>query len=168
MRITQAYRDKCRLDLERSGLEVVVHPGRAVLREQGQPFKVEIAFSGKAKTVGQLADSVGRVCVSGEIPPQIDLTAYLIALALHLVSEPAAASERVPDADSRPRSGRPVNRDFYMQIVELDNRLKRQDNPTPAVRIAELMSAGGDVVEPEQVRLWIHRGRKYLDEQGDQ
>jgi hypothetical protein len=59
-----------------------------------------------------------------------------------------------------------VDRDFYLQIVEPDNRLKRQENPRPAVRIAELMSAGGNVVEPEQVRLWIHRDRKYL-EQGE-
>lgn len=165
MRMTQAYRDACRLDLERSGFEVVIHPGRAVLREQGKPFKVEMAFSGKARTAGQLADSVGRVCVLGEIPEQVNLAAYLTALVLKLVSEPAAASEKVPS--TRPRPGRPVDRGFYLQIVELDNRLKRQDNPTPAVRIAELMSEGGDVVEPEQVRLWIHRGRKYL-EQGDE
>lgn len=165
MRLTQAYRDACRSKLEDGRFEVVIHPGRAVLKKHGQPFTVEIAFSGKARTAGQLSDSVTRVAISGEIPEQINLADYLTALAFKLISEPAAVSEKVPS--TRPLPGRPVDRDFYLQIVELDNRLKRQDNPTPAVRIAELMSAGGDVVEPEQVRLWIHRGRKYL-EQGDQ
>jgi hypothetical protein len=140
--------------LAKLGVDVVLQPGRAVLQNPQEPYTVTIEFSFNAKT-GQAKREA--VILEGEVPETLGLGPYFQALALKILSEPFASGRLYPPKD-RPRPGQPVNRDFYLQVVKLYNRYRNEGNNQPAAAVARLMN------EPaERVRLWVHRGQKYLE-----
>lgn len=85
---------------------------------------------------------------------------YGVALVYALMSEPIASSMRLPKG--LPEVGRPLNLDFYRQIVALHGLLKAQGSSKPSAVIAELKG-----VKPEQVRVWVSRGKEHFRKRGE-
>jgi hypothetical protein len=161
-RLTPAFIELCRERLKESGFSVNVRAGGAHVGHPVHAFEVEIVFDGDARTIGELADTIDQVTITGEIPSPLDLNPYINALALKLISEPAASSDQLPTG--RPEAGRPANKIFYRDLVALANRLSIEGDSQPAATIAEWMSTDEEEVWPDQVRTWLHRGRAYLRE----
>ena len=163
-KITPDYVELARERLHQSGFEVSLQAGYARVSHPDRGFEVSIVFSGDAKTIGELTQTIDEVTISGEIPGTIDLTPFVAALVDKLIGEPASASDQVPTG--RPQPGRPADKAFYRDLVALATRLRVQGDSHPAATIAEWMSTEEEDVWPEQVRTWLHRAQGYLREEG--
>jgi hypothetical protein len=148
--LTARWRD----ELAATGLEVDLRPGRAIVRDPDEEFTVEIHFAWDNK--GRRGRSTG-VWISGDFPLQYDLGPYWEAVTLKFLSEPVAKRLRAPKR--RPLPGRPADRDFYLEVIGLHNRFVLEGNSNPSAATARLMGESA-----ETVRLWVHRGRRYLEQ----
>jgi hypothetical protein len=140
---------------KRSDLAVDLRPGRAIVRDPEQSFTVEIRYSWDNRDRRARATDV---CICGNIPGRPNLRPYLDAVTHTIRSEPVAARLRAPKR--RPLPGRPPDRVFYLQVIALHNRFLVDGSGNPSAATARLMG-----VPPALVRTWIHRGRRYLEQE---
>jgi hypothetical protein len=155
LRPTSYQREQWRKQLEETGFEVTIHPGRGVVLHPDDDFWVEFEFTWDPR--GPKV-AVTRASIEGELPEEIDLRPYSEALVLKLISEPVATNLRVPKR--RPKPGQPPDKEFYKRVLELHNLLVRQNEKRPSAALARLMGESS-----EQVRLWVHRATRYLDQE---
>lgn len=168
----EAIRGMARDWLDEHGLEVEVrHGGSAIIRPPDEDFIVELEFALSPALLrkqvmdlndaGPILDGIKRITVSGDqLPEQLDLVKYGVALTYTLLSEPIASSMRVPKG--KPERGRSLDLDFYRQIVALHGLLQAKGSSNPSAVIAELKG-----VEPKQARVWVSRGKAYLKKRGE-
>lgn len=82
---------------------------------------------------------------------------HLVALAMRLRNDQPRKFRRMPTA--RPAPGEPPKTTFYAGLVELYEALLKDGHPSPALEIAERLGENHSTV-----KVWLHRGRKYLAE----
>lgn len=141
--------------LAESGYEVDLAPGRATVRGS-EPFEVQLDYVLHKGVTGTVRDAIGSVTITGVIPDRIELGPYVEAFVLKLLSEPRAKTLRAPTR--RPQPGRPFDEDFYLRVLALHNRFRDEGRTDPSAAVAQLMNE-----TPEQVRLWVHRARRWSE-----
>jgi len=163
LRPTAFTRAQAQRALKGLGYDIALHPGRAVIQAPGEGYAVEISYRASVKSMTALAHSLERFSVVGELPIEVNFGPYAEALVLKLLSEPRAMRLQLPD--HMPQVGQPFDRDFYLQIIGLYNRFRDEAVAYPCAEIADLMTEKLDeVVLPDQVRTWVSRGKKRLEE----
>ena len=143
---------------------VELHPGRAAVRIPGEHLTVELPFKWHPK-LRQVDSNIGPITVTPDpgrrLPPVICFLPFREALEARIAKEPIARTLRFPK--DLPREGQPLDIAFYEQVVGLQNRFMLEQHAGSVARVVALAhKAGHSSVEPAHVRLWVHRGRKYL------
>lgn len=158
-----AWRAWCAFVLE---IDVDLRPaGRVIMRHPRRAYRVELQYVYDPGTKRYrysswqvVADSFMDVDAG---PPDIfDLEPYLSALALrfHRGIEATHAFQKIPRR--RPESGKPLDPDFYRRLLASYERLVREGRTDPAAELARRMDENRSTVKS-----WLHRGRKYLEDQ---
>lgn len=129
--------------------------GKVRLRDPETHYVVEIVFTEASPKTAHLTDI--RVHSDGHaLPMELDLSPYMRAFGREIRERPSPDFRRLPR--TRPQPGQSFSRSFYERIVEQYDALKKETR-SPAKELAERMG----VDDPATIRLWVHRGREYLD-----
>ena len=136
------------------GIDVELKPaGRAVLRDPAVAYTVEILWLRDAEKTYRpvrLTVIADAFLTEGTAP---DVSAYYTAFLLRVQRSPVGAFGRAPRR--RPAAGKPLDVDFYRQLLAAYERLVTAGEKYPAKELARRMNE-----ERTTVRSWLARARK--------
>lgn len=131
--------------------------GRAVLRHPDAGCSVELYWMLTDRKTKTYTVKSARIVADDALglDHRIDLYPYFVAFALAGVD--ARFTTGVPR--TRPGPGRTLDADFYRRLLRAYDALVRQGVRAPAHELARRMGE-----KHSTVKSWLHRGRKYTDE----